>query len=105
MPNHMWVLDDEGKPVPATDTIAWAKWFQTANRVVAQTHVKNILVSTVFLAIDHNFGCGGAPILWETMIFGGEHSNFQQRYTSKEDALKGHRKAVALVRGMRVVNQ
>jgi hypothetical protein len=55
-------------------------------------------VSTVFLAIDHSFN-GGTPVLFETMIFGGEHDGYQERYTSFEEAVKGHEVAVKLVRG------
>jgi hypothetical protein len=32
-------------------------------------------VSTVFLGVNHNFGGGGAPILWETMVFSGGESD------------------------------
>lgn len=49
-------------------------------------------VSTIFLALDHNFHTSGNPILFETMIFGllGE-SEFQRRYTSYEEAECGHK--------------
>ena len=56
-----------------------------------------MLVSTVFLGIDHSFG-EGPPILWETMIFDGPHDQFQERYTSKEEAIAGHERAMLLAR-------
>jgi hypothetical protein len=31
------------------------------------------------------------------MIFGGEHDQYQERYTSYEDAVEGHQKAVDIV--------
>ena len=37
------------------------------------------------------------PILFETMIFGGEHHEYQERYTTWDEAIKGHKEAVALV--------
>ena len=40
----------------------------------------------------------GEPILWETMIFGGEHDQYQERYTNRHAALAGHDRAVAMVR-------
>jgi predicted DNA-binding transcriptional regulator AlpA len=52
--------------------LTWARWFETAERTVASDHVGDVHVSTVFLALDHNFGLEGPPVLWETMIFGGE---------------------------------
>jgi len=57
-----------------------------------------ILVSTVFLGLDHRFTADGPPVLWESMIFGGPHSGEQRRYTSKADALAGHADLCALVR-------
>ncbi len=52
-------------------------------------------VSTVFLGIDHGFGMWDYPILWETMIFGlPDNEDYQERYTSAEDAIIGHHSAV-----------
>lgn len=48
-----------------------------------------VLVSTIWLAMDHSFGYG-EPIHWETMVFGGEMDGYQERYTSEEEALAGH---------------
>jgi hypothetical protein len=31
------------------------------------------------------------------MIFGGPHDGYQDRYTSRQEALEGHQKALALV--------
>lgn len=57
---------------------------------VNRTDIGNILVSTVFLCIDHSFG-GGVPVLFETMIFGGKLDGHQQRYSCYEAAEKGHK--------------
>lgn len=75
----------------------WAHWFETADRHVARDKIGRVSVSTVFLGLDHSFG-GGTPILWETMIFGGEHDGYQERYSSRADALRGHASAVTLVK-------
>lgn len=92
-----YILNKEGQPEPCPDTIQWGQWMQSAHRSIAHTIIDDgIFVSTVFLGIDHNFLGSGPPILWETMIFGGQHDQYQDRYTSKEDALKGHEIAVNL---------
>ncbi len=79
----------------------WAMSFDDPRRVVAQTTVGKVRVSTVFLGMDHRFGLGdGDPVLWETMIFGGKHNDYQERYTSRADALAGHTLAVDLVLGV-----
>jgi hypothetical protein len=81
------------------DVLAWGRWFETADRHVGMDVLPDgVRVSTVFLALDHAFG-GGRPILWETMIFGGPHDGYQDRYTSREAAEAGHARALALCRG------
>lgn len=74
----------------------WADWFQTANRVVSQDTVGEIMVSTVFLGLDHQWG-DGPPLLFETMFFGvgsdslpQEIRDFQMRYSTVDEALDGH---------------
>jgi len=63
---------------------------------VKSTNISDILISTVFLGIDHAFG-RGEPILFETMIFGGEHNEYQERYATWEEAEEGHHRACELV--------
>lgn len=94
-----YILDEQGKPVREPDILKWAHWFEKADRHVAKDKFGKVQVSTVFLGIDHNFHANGPPVLFETMIFGGPHDQYQERYSTKEDAIAGHRKAVALVEG------
>lgn len=94
-----------GEPVPEPDVLKWAMWMEDAaqnqSRIVARTKVDDIAltadicVSTVFLGIDHNFFGDGPPILYETMIFGGDHHEDMWRYSTRADALHGHLVAVA----------
>ena len=92
-----YVLDEQGEAVPCNDLMEWARWFENAEgRRVANDHVGDVRVSTVFLGLDHSFG-GAVPILWETMIFGGEHDGYQERYSSRRDAVAGHARALALI--------
>ena len=84
----------EGKtPKPVKDVLEWAEWFETANRRVAHTKMwLGVEVSTVFLGLDHSFG-RGTPILFETMIFGGNHNQYQERYYTWEESELGHKQA------------
>ena len=74
-----YTLDEQGNPRPEQDLAAWAKWFETAYRIVKQQQIGASKVSTVFLGLDHNFAPSGPPILWETMIFGGPLDQEQDR--------------------------
>ncbi len=90
-----YILD--GKEAKTADLMEWARWFETADRQVAKTAVSDeVNVSTVFLGLDHSFGTG-PPLLFETMIFGVEHDQYQDRYETWGQAETGHEKAVALV--------
>jgi len=90
-----WILDGH-TPVACTCE-QWAQWFEKADRHVAQSTLDGgVKVSTVFLGIDHRFYGEGPPLLFERMIFGGPHSQYQERYSTWEDAERGHRDALAL---------
>jgi len=87
-----YILDGK-TPVPV-DLMTWARWFETADRSVAQTIVGNKRVSTVFLGIDHRFG-DGPPLLFETMIFNGpDDGEYQERCSTWEEAEAMHERAV-----------
>ena len=89
----------EGKiAVPCDDLMKWARWFEDIKRRrVAHDRVKHVTISTVFLGIDHSFG-GKRPLLFETMIFGGKHDEYQDRCETWKQAEKMHAKALALVK-------
>ena len=88
----------KGKPKDEPNVSLWAKWFEAATRVVEQTTIEEVLVSTVFLGLNYNFSGKGPPVLWETIIFGGALDGKEQRYTSVKAAKEGHKKMVARVK-------
>lgn len=87
---YFYVLDGV-TPVPVSE-------FLERNKRLKIDEVGEVTVSTVFLGVDHNWSDVGPPVLFETMIFGGEHDEYQQRYSSYADALAGHERAVDLVK-------
>lgn len=95
-------LDEDRNPV-ACSLEEWCEWRQTPGEPwrVAQTWLddKRVRVSTVFLGNDHRFFGDGPPILFETMIFGGPHDEYQRRYCAWEEAVGGHDYAVMLAEG------
>ena len=102
----LWKLDDEGTPVPCRDPIEWSKWFETTmdgSRHLGDTRVGRYRVSTIFLAVDHNWYGTGPPILWETMVFtrkGRTFEDYERRYSSRDAALDGHKWTVRAVKRM-----
>lgn len=93
--NDQYILV-EGKPVLEPNLNKWGSWMGTSERIVKKDDIGKVKVSTIFLGLDHNYGIG-TPILWETMIFGGKHDQYQKRYSSLEDAQHGHKYAIDLV--------
>ena len=84
-------------PVPVWDVLFWTKYFgNIENRIVSQTMIKDVKVSTVFLGVDNSFG-GNVPILFETMVFGGKLDQVQERYATWKEAEKGHKRMVKRV--------
>lgn len=88
-------LDAAHNVVEEPDLMTWAKWFETADRKVRLDVIGDVTVSTVFLSLDHSFG-DGPPVLFETMIFGGPHDQYQERYCTWDEAVAGHEMAFKL---------
>lgn len=87
-----WILEGH-TPRPTNNVLVWGRWFETTDRHVALTALTPaITVSTVFLGVDHNFLHEGAPILYETMVFGlPDAEELMQRYETWDAAEVGHR--------------
>jgi hypothetical protein len=74
-------------------------WPSYEDRRVARTDIsEGVDVSTVHLVLDHQYG-DGPPLIFETMIFGGDHDQDCWRYSTEEQAQAGHDAVVAWLRG------
>jgi len=107
--NNYYIMDEKGNPKRLESFDDWAKWYETANRSIARDEFRRksgeteeVVVSTVFLGIDHSFGFDSEPLLYETMIFGmkfdgeNDYEGYQVRYSTLEEALNGHAKAITI---------
>jgi hypothetical protein len=64
------------------------------------TEIGQSRISTVFLSMDHGLAGligDGTPVLFETMVFGGEHDDYQERYHTYDEAEEGHKRIVEMV--------
>ena len=87
------------EPINCMDLMKWGEWMEKRDRIIKQEYVGKIFISTVFLGIDHAFGVGKKPILFETMIFKDQkNQDYQTRCATYDEALKMHKKAVKLVK-------
>lgn len=85
--------DMDVRPIEFMD---WAVRFEDheSRRIGSDTR-GDVHVSTVYLGLNHAWD-GGPPLIFETMIFGGEHDGFQERYSTREQAEEGHKRACIL---------
>jgi hypothetical protein len=94
----------DGKPMTMGQ---WTSMTEDQIQAVGSTYIrgqhKTYWISTVLLGIDYSFGAGVKPIIFETMVFEKAPDGIREimgRYTTIQQARKGHRK---VVRGMRLM--
>ena len=68
-------------------------WKQPSYKRVGYTSSDGIDVSTVWLGIDHSF-TPGPPIIFETLVFGGQYDQDGERYCTEQEAIEGHERWV-----------
>ena len=76
----------------------WAESYVLTDRAVAKTYLARgrVLVSTVFLGLDHSLSPTGSPILFETMVFNGPGAHLdRERYGTEREARLGHLRMVS----------
>ena len=84
--------DRAGEPITLT---RWNGLIEDLDyRRVDRTSAQGVVVSTVWLGIDHNLDPAGPPLFFETMTFGGPLDGEIVRYSSELDAREGHARAV-----------
>ena len=86
--------DRKGRPM---ELMEWARAFEDTDRRIGNDTIDGQRVSTVWLGNDHSFG-EGPPLIFETMIFGGPHDQYCDRYSTEEAAVAGHARTVAAIR-------
>ena len=90
-----------GDPSDPMGTLEWARMFEDhKSRIVGRDRtLYGEKLSTVWLGLDHNYGPGGRPIIFETMLFAPQSDGLQKakrmRITkivdsfNKEEAIEG----------------
>jgi|694.fasta_scaffold04759_30 hypothetical protein len=102
MNNPFWYKFVNGKVFPCKDINDLKEAF-SADRKIDRTEIsEDCTVSTVFLGLDHGITLLDAdlraPVLFETMIFGGDHDGQTYRYSTFGEAKRGHWFIVKILR-------
>ena len=69
--------------------------------ILKKTKFGEVEVSTVFLGWNHGIG-SQEPILFETMVFGGEYDGYQGGHCTYEEAERGHGKTCYMVNKIQI---
>lgn len=86
-----YILEGKETKYVGDDTLTWAQQFEDfTKRRVNRTFIEDVDISTVFLGMDHDFTGKGPPLLFETMVFGGELDQEMDRCSTWEEAEKMH---------------
>lgn len=99
---------EKHRVVPTEDVHEWIAWLMAAELDdrcrVAKTELfgGDVEVSTVF--IGRNLGLNRLPLLFETMVFGGELDGHTRKYSCWQDAEEGHRETVEKVKESTCIN-
>jgi len=86
--------DRKGKALG--DLFEWARlledreYCRVAQLVEQMANGERLRISTVWLGLDHNFSGQGPPLIFETMVFGGPFDEGQWRWSTEDEAQKGH---------------
>jgi hypothetical protein len=85
--------DRKGKLITQDE---WTRLFANKKyQILKQTKVGDRLVSTVWLGMNHNFGWGKKPLIFETLVLDDNYSEDDgTRYSSESAARRGHKKFV-----------
>jgi len=69
------------KPVECKNISECGVWMQKNGRNILKTYRDNMLISTVFLGMDHSY-ITGEIILFETMVFINDNEDYCNRYST-----------------------
>ena len=74
----------------------WANQIEKMDRHVADETIDHKRISTIWMGLNHNY-FEGEPLLFETMIFSDDGEIYCKRYSTWDEAMEGHKKAVQWV--------
>jgi len=99
-------FDKQGNPLPDPQAAIEMRYdMEDGGRIsdyarIGKDTVGDVLVSTVWLGMNHAFTPNGLAI-FESLCFGGEQDGEMMRYSTEQEAIDGHRRAVENLRAGR----
>ena len=95
-----YILDENNNVIEA-DLTTWAQFLgdEAERRIVNKQIIGELLISTIFIGLDHNLALQEEkedykPHIFETMIFKDNKDIYCDRYSTWKEAEEGHKEAV-----------
>ncbi len=95
--NGRYVLDGH-RPVPCPDLMTWGRWyeasFEDGSHWLARDQINEVVVSTIFVALDMKRPASPDPVLFETLVLAPDSvgpDEFRFRYRTWDAAVTGHK--------------
>lgn len=89
------LAEDGSTPIPM-EFNQWMRWNLHAHRHLFEDVVDGVRISTVFTGLSTVEQ--RESLLYETMIFGGQHDGEYCRCNTYDEAMQQHREALAIIR-------
>lgn len=91
----------EGRKIVPSSIHGVKDMWNSKNKTIAQTKIGDLVASTVFLIVNHNYHEEDNPVLFETMVFGTNPDGttdfsdiYCERYATYDEAIAGHIKTI-----------
>ncbi len=95
----MYLLDDNGDPVPTLDIVEFARFMgDLEKRCLARSQVVNLVVWTIFIGFGYEPMDDTPPVFWETLVEEDGHWRSYRRWLSRDEANQGHDHLVDVLR-------
>ncbi len=86
----------KGEPIPFAQYMRMSGDYEY-RKVAKDDPSEDVMVSTVWLGLNHEWRKGHPPLIFETMVFGGKLDHYQERYSTEEEAMLGHQMVMAII--------
>lgn len=104
MSRSMYYILVDHCPVPEPDVLTWAQWYERHDQRIARTRLSpSLVVSTVFLGLNHALSPESPAMVFETMVFDANEAHpgnwhmYQERYPTWDEAAAGHARIVTAI--------
>ena len=91
------------------DVMEWCHQLEEMNKYskhhLGFDEVKGYLVSTIWIGSNMNYSGVGPPLIFETLIFNDKDSMYCEKYSTWDEAIDGHERAIQWVKNGCMVDE